>query len=388
MTNTMNSTLPDISTLYRLPYSKNDNPNGWIEITTFCNLRCPGCYRGCDRKDNDARHEPLEEVKQTIREMQHIRNCQIISISGGEPLLHPDLNEIVKFIKDSGMIPFIHTNGKLLDTALIKTLKMNGLGGLIIRVDSLSRNRKNSESDLNVIRQKYGEMVARFHGIHLTFLCVVNRDNLAEIGSILEWSVKNARLVDFVTFIPMRHILFNHDQVIDISKDVSLSDLTEEVARHIPGIEYASFLNGTLSTHSIKWLQSPMIVLNQKIIGYAGPSFIEFFQMTHHMIHGKYAYKFGKDRSYLNYLQVLLLSLFFRSFRKTARGYTRAIILNPLNLFRRATLQLLCYIVPPGVVNGKVEICEGCPDAILYQGELVPSCALEEIKKYGHLIPK
>ena len=283
----MKSSLPDISTLYRLPYSKNDNPNGWIEITTYCNLKCPGCYRGCDREDNIAIHEPLEKVKETIREMKHLRNCQIISVSGGEPLLHPELEEIVKFIRDSGMIPFIHTNGKLLTPELIKKLKQYGLGGLIIRVDSLSRNRRHTEMELHTIRQKYSKMVAGIKGVHLTFLCVVNKDNIGEIGSIIDWSVKNHRLVDFVTFIPMRHILFAENQVVDNSKDITLEDLTREVAKHIPDIEYASFLNGTLSTHSIKWLQSPMIILNKKIIGYAGPSFIEFFQMTHHLVKGK-----------------------------------------------------------------------------------------------------
>ncbi len=34
--------LPEITTLYRLPFTKNDNPNGWVEITTDCNLKCPG----------------------------------------------------------------------------------------------------------------------------------------------------------------------------------------------------------------------------------------------------------------------------------------------------------------------------------------------------------
>src|SRR5512133_2658052 len=110
----MDYIIPDISSLYRLPFSKNDNPNGWVEITTYCNLKCPGCYRGCDRNDNIPIHQKLEDVKNNIRSMQGITNCQIIWISGGEPLLNPELEEIVHFIRNSGMIPFIHTNGVLL----------------------------------------------------------------------------------------------------------------------------------------------------------------------------------------------------------------------------------------------------------------------------------
>ncbi|MBK7252979.1 MAG: radical SAM protein [Ignavibacteria bacterium] len=195
--NTTNS-LPELKSLYRLPFTKNDNPNGWVEITTDCNLRCPGCYRGCDRNDNIALNEPLEKVKKNILEMKRLRNCQIISLSGGEPLLHPELCKIIRFIKDDGMFPFVHTNGVLLTPVLIRELKNEGLAGLIIRVDSLSRRRKTSEENLNTLRKHYGEMVNSVKGIHLTFLCVVNHDNLNEIGSVIRWAVENSKLVTFL----------------------------------------------------------------------------------------------------------------------------------------------------------------------------------------------
>lgn len=376
----------DITKLYRLPYSKNDNPNGWVEITTYCNLKCPGCYRGCNLDDNVEIHEPLDTIKANIKEMQRIRNCQIISLSGGEPLLHPELKEIIRFIKESGMIPFVHTNGILLTEELIKELREIGLGGIIIRVDSLSKDRITNELKLNELRQKYAKMVRCVKGIHLTLLCVVNKDNLDELHHIIDWSLKNAKLVDFITFIPMRHLVLKEDENVDNSKIVHIEDLDREVERVIPNIQYSSFLGGTIQKDSIKWLQSAMVILNGKKIGYAGPAFIEFFQMFHHFFKGKYAYKFGKDRSYLNLFAVFLLSIVFKNFRTIFKNYLLEILKNPNSLLKRATIQLICYIIPPGNVNGYVEICEGCPDAILYKGNLVPSCGLEEIKKYGHLL--
>ena len=381
----MNTThsLPEIKSLYRLPFTKNDNPNGWVEITTDCNLRCPGCYRGCDRDDNIPLHEPLEKVKENILEMKRLRNCQIISLSGGEPLLHPELCKIIRFIKDNGMFPFVHTNGVLLTPVLIRELKKEGLAGLIIRVDSLSRRRKTSEEKLNSLRKHYGEMVNSVKGIHLTFLCVVNHDNLNEIGSVIRWAVDNSKLVDFLTFIPMRQVLFNKDEQIDSSKWVYEDDLCSQVQTVIPDIRYAAYLGSKLEDSRIKWLQSPMIVMNKKILGYAGPKFVEFFQMMHHLFRGKYAYKFGKGRSCLNLIQILILSIFLKEFRFIAVNFLKEISHNPLNLFRHSTLLLLCYIIPPGFVNGVRDECDGCPDAILYEGKLVPSCGLEEFKLYG-----
>lgn len=382
------SVLPEISSLYRLPFSKNDNPNGWVEITTDCNLRCPGCYRGCDRDDNIPVYEPIEKVKENILEMKRLRNCQIISLSGGEPFLHPELGSIIRFIKDNGMYPFVHTNGVLLTTEIISVLKKKGLSGLIIRVDSLSRKRTTTEQELNSLRRHYGEIVYSVKGIHLTFLCVINRDNLNEIGSVIKWSIDNSKLVDFITFIPIRQVLFYRTEQINSSKWVYAEDLCKEVQTIVPDIQYASYLGSKLEDTEIKWLQSPWIVLNKKIIGYTGPKFVESFQMVHHLFTGKYAYKFGKDRSYLNFIQILLLCIFLSDFRVIARNFLKEILRNPINLFRRANVQLLCYIIPPGYVNGIRDECDGCPDAMLFNGKLVPSCGLEEYKLYGKPLEK
>jgi hypothetical protein len=377
------TTIPEISSLYRLPFSKNDNPNGWVEITTHCNLKCPGCYRGCDRVDNIAVHESLENVKENIIEMKRLRNCQIISLSGGEPLLHPDLEQIISFIKDNGMHPFVHTNGVLLTADKIAGLKKAGLAGLIIRVDSLSRKRTTTEEELNDLRKSYGEMIYSVRGIHLTLLCVINHDNLHEIGSVIRWSINNAKLVDFVTFIPFRQVLFNASEQIDNSKWVYAEDLCREVKTILPDIRYAAYLGSKVEDTSIRWLQSPMIVMNKRILGYAGSKFVESFQMLHHLFKGKYAYKFGRDRSYLNFIQILLLSILMSDFRLVARNFLNEILHNPVNLFRCATLQLLCYIIPPGTADGVRDECDGCPDAMLFHGQLVPSCGLEEYKLYG-----
>ena len=46
-----------IKNLYRLPWTKENNPTGWIEVTTFCQLKCPGCYRGLAEENPNRIHE-------------------------------------------------------------------------------------------------------------------------------------------------------------------------------------------------------------------------------------------------------------------------------------------------------------------------------------------
>ena len=76
--------------LYRLPWSKNDNPIAWLEVTDICNLRCEGCYR-----QKLTGHKPLEQIKEEILFFKEWRNPDNASIAGGEPLLHPEITEIV-----------------------------------------------------------------------------------------------------------------------------------------------------------------------------------------------------------------------------------------------------------------------------------------------------
>jgi MoaA/NifB/PqqE/SkfB family radical SAM enzyme len=56
--------------LYRLPWSTNDNPIGWLEITETCNIKCEGCYR----LTLGEGHKPLAQVKEEILFLRKWRN--------------------------------------------------------------------------------------------------------------------------------------------------------------------------------------------------------------------------------------------------------------------------------------------------------------------------
>ena len=79
--------------LYRLPWSMNDNPIAWLEITDVCNIYCEGCYR-----QRMTGHKTLDEVKEEIAFFKQWRNPDNVSIAGGEPLIHPQIVDIVAHI--------------------------------------------------------------------------------------------------------------------------------------------------------------------------------------------------------------------------------------------------------------------------------------------------
>ncbi|MGQ1786635.1 MULTISPECIES: radical SAM protein [unclassified Saccharicrinis] len=375
---------PSITELYRLPYSKNDNPNGWIEITTMCNLKCPGCYRGCNRPENIGKHEPLDKIKEEILQLEKIRNCKIISISGGEPLMHPKLSEIIDFITQQGMQAFVHTNGLLLTVDLIKKLKLSGMVGLIIRLDSLMEEKKNhTEIELNTKRQKWAEMVSSVKNINLGFISVVNHKNLNEITEVIRWAQQNAEVVDFLTLIPIRQVVFDKSEVLETSNWVTLEEMCQVIHQEFPNLKYASYLGSQLENSSIKWLQAGWMIKGGVFVDYIDKKFIEAILMIYHYKYGKYSYVFKNGRNQITFTELLFLSLLVKTLRTSILKLILKVLCKPSLLFKKNIIQILSFTIPPGFVDGERDLCDACPDAMLYNGKLVPSCGLEEIKTYG-----
>ncbi|MFH1597348.1 MAG: radical SAM protein [Pseudomonadota bacterium] len=105
---------------YRLPWNLADNAITWLEPTFKCNLQCEGCYR------EKGEHRPLTDVIQELETVKRLRQTDGISIAGGEPLLYPQLLELVRYVNSQGWKPIIITNGTLLSPEVIKDLKKAG----------------------------------------------------------------------------------------------------------------------------------------------------------------------------------------------------------------------------------------------------------------------
>src|SRR5882672_4403793 len=82
-----------------------------------CNLDCGYC----NEYDDVSKPVPIEEMKRRLDYLADM-GTSIITISGGEPLMHPDLEEVIRHIRKHGMIAGMITNGFLLSRERIKSL--------------------------------------------------------------------------------------------------------------------------------------------------------------------------------------------------------------------------------------------------------------------------
>jgi len=77
-----------------------------LEITQKCNVFCPWCSSSAS---DEGQHMPYGDVVSLLR--KHIGSCSSVRISGGEPVLHPEIWQIVGFAKQIGYATILMTNG-------------------------------------------------------------------------------------------------------------------------------------------------------------------------------------------------------------------------------------------------------------------------------------
>ncbi len=99
----------------------------------------------CNEYDDVSQPVPLEEMKRRLDALANM-GSSIITISGGEPLLHPDLDDIIGHIRRRGMIAGMITNGFFLNKERIERLNAAGLEHLQISIDNATPDEMSKKS--------------------------------------------------------------------------------------------------------------------------------------------------------------------------------------------------------------------------------------------------
>ncbi len=104
-------------------------------VTRRCNLSCAYCFE----YDKTSPPVPAEALRARIDHLTRLRTA-IIVLSGGEPLLHPELPDLVAYARARGLTVAINSNAFLLGRERIEELNDAGLYALQVSVDGVTPN--------------------------------------------------------------------------------------------------------------------------------------------------------------------------------------------------------------------------------------------------------
>ena len=382
---------------YRLPWNYPDNGISWLEPTTDCNLRCEGCYRD----PHGHGHKSLEDVRADLEVFKSMRKSDCMSIAGGDPLVYPQIVELVRIINEMGWKPIINTNGLGLNEPLLRDLKDAGVFGFTFHIDTSQKRPKvdaKTETELNELRLHYAKMLDDVGGISCSFNATISNNTMLEIPSMVKWAEKHADIVHTMVFILYRSPglsgefdFFAQGKKIEFDgtyketdwggdEVLMAPDIVEKIREGDPMYEPCAYLNGTANPDSFKWLMGNRVVMNGESMGYVSPRFMELVQTLTHMFSGSYlAYAAPKAVS-KGKLASFFAGLVDKNMRRIFARILGRTLINPANLIRPAYIQSFMIIQPVNFEpDGRQDMCDSCPDITVHDGKLVWSCRLEEV---------
>ena len=159
-------------------------------ITRRCNLRCAHCYLDAGPATNNHDGDlPADECFRFIDQLAEVNAGAILIMTGGEPLLRPDIFRIGRYAADKGFTLVIGTNGILIDEEKAQRLVESGYTGVAISIDSIDADKHDRfrGSPHAWERSIAGARTVRKAGLDLliqTSIFEWNRDELPQVAAL------------------------------------------------------------------------------------------------------------------------------------------------------------------------------------------------------------
>src|ERR1700758_3106928 len=149
-----------------------------LYVTDQCNLDC--AYS--TGSDKSRPHPSIDDLKKWVRKIRELGTMRI-ALVGGEPLVHPDIVELVRYCRELGFATSLTTNGFLLTRQKLKELEEAGLQVMQISVDRMTPSPITKKS-FKTILPKLDYFKDSKISLHITG--VICADTLPEAQAVLE----------------------------------------------------------------------------------------------------------------------------------------------------------------------------------------------------------
>ena len=192
-------------------------------LNNACNANCGFCYFARDQLPKDHwKFVTLEQATDSL-DILYREGIRYLVLTGGEPTLHPNLVEIVRYATDMGMTVMLVTNAGLLSPKKIHWLHAAGLSSFIISVDAASEEKHEQNRGLPNVCEKIrqaNEVISKLK-MHATASITMSRlvdyDALPDFLSSLGFT--SAVFSYPLTYLGSNFLGFSDSNLVDHSKE-------------------------------------------------------------------------------------------------------------------------------------------------------------------------
>jgi len=169
-----------------LQFSKDKKPVVVWNVTRRCNLRCVHCYSSSKNIEYTGELDTAEG-KALITDLAKF-GSPVVLLSGGEPLIRPDLEELARFAVDKGMRVVISTNGTLITKKNAAVFREIGLSYAGISLDGIGATHDKFRGEKGAFEAAVrGMRICREFGIKVGVRFTINKRNYREVAAIFDF---------------------------------------------------------------------------------------------------------------------------------------------------------------------------------------------------------
>lgn len=202
-------------------------------INTACNARCSFCGFALNRlPQQERRFVPLEGALRAVEILHRHGNVRYLEIDGGEPLLHQDLEMIVRRASGLKMNVLLVTNGFLLSEKKIHGLAEAGVTDFIISIDAATAEQHDTHRGLPGLCQRIREANSLISSLRLTSTASTTLSRLVDFQALPDF-LDSLNFTSVTFSYPLRTLRSNYlgyarSDLIDYSTE-ELLELFEKV---------------------------------------------------------------------------------------------------------------------------------------------------------------
>lgn len=350
--------------MMRLPWHGKTVPHAVVDILRGCNCRCANCYNSAE-----PRAKPLEDIKTDVHAICAARNIVTISLSGGEPLLHPQVLDVVSYLRKEARVSVsMLTNGILFDVAMAGKLRDAGLDFVTFHIQKGQMRPDCDDGRVDAVRREKGR-IAHANGIYPAVVETIRSGDEASFAALGRF-LRHAPEFEYALVTVARD--FAAIDPIVAEPELDRAPMLDALGRE--GYRPSAFVGGSVYRDVPRWyvLQSVQAVDSsgrERAWNMVRPGPVERLFLCGYAALFRRSVHWMKSTSAKTKARLLLNGLF--------GGHFSALTFALRAIFAGWTVREKHIIVqypPRSLGDGRIEFCDSCPDATVRNGRLSPLC--------------